>query len=380
MSGFGFGRNRSGDRFGRMYSTQPAMRRFHHEHPPQQQRQVKSKTAAMEENRGRSGDRAAFPKAPPCELRERDSTNLDRFLESITPLVPAMCLSKSRMKGMRNLSGDCEAYFNLGDLWETFREWSAYGAGVPVLMNGRDSVVQYYVPYLSGIQLYIDPSKPSASRRRPGEECDAESSQESNSDNSDGQPNNIQTNSRSQVDLNRLSLKDDDAVVSNLPGLLVSSLSSRCPELNTYNSCDLLPSSWVSVAWYPIYRIPMGPTLRDLEACFLTFHYLSTAHQSVSHFQPQVCAPKLGKINGSVDSSPKLPLPVFGLASYKFKGPMWAANELEERNKQAHYIKKLIIGSADYKLITQITASLLLIIPAEGDELNIHLLIRAKKI
>ncbi|KAK9084299.1 hypothetical protein Scep_030770 [Stephania cephalantha] len=219
------------------------MRRLlHHEQPPQrqqqqqqqqQQRQVKSKMAAEEENRGRS----ALPKPPPLcsplcssasELSERDSTNLDRFLDSITPLVPAMCLSKSRMKGMGNLSGDSEAYFNLGDLWETFREWSAYGAGVPVLMNGRDSVVQYYTPYLSGIQLYVDPSKPSASRRRAGEESDAESSRESSSDDSDGQPKNIQTNSRSQVDLNRLSLKDDDdAEVSNLPGLLVYQFLER---------------------------------------------------------------------------------------------------------------------------------------------------------
>lgn len=52
----------------------------------------------------------------------------------------------------------------LGDLWESFKEWSAYGAGIPLLLNGSDSVVQYYVPYLSGIQLYVDPSKSSALR------------------------------------------------------------------------------------------------------------------------------------------------------------------------------------------------------------------------
>jgi len=49
----------------------------------------------------------------------------------------------------------------LGDLWESFKEWSAYGAGVPLLLNGSETVVQYYVPYLSGIQLYLDPSQPS---------------------------------------------------------------------------------------------------------------------------------------------------------------------------------------------------------------------------
>jgi len=28
---------------------------------------------------------------------------------------------------------------------------------------------------------------------------------------------------------------------------------------------------------YPIYRIPTGPTLKDLDACFLTFHSLYTS-------------------------------------------------------------------------------------------------------
>ena len=50
-------------------------------------------------------------------------------------------------------------YFCLGDLWEAFNEWSFYGAGVPLLLNGSDSVIQYYVPYLSAIQLYADPSR-----------------------------------------------------------------------------------------------------------------------------------------------------------------------------------------------------------------------------
>lgn len=65
-------------------------------------------------------------------------------------------------------TGDCtntSPYFCLEDLWESFREWSAYGAGVPLLLNGSDSVTQYYVPYLSAIQLYADPSR-SVSRTR----------------------------------------------------------------------------------------------------------------------------------------------------------------------------------------------------------------------
>ncbi len=50
-------------------------------------------------------------------------------------------------------------FFNLGDLWDSFDEWSAYGAGVPLMLNGDENVVQYYVPYLSALQLYTLPSR-----------------------------------------------------------------------------------------------------------------------------------------------------------------------------------------------------------------------------
>lgn len=69
------------------------------------------------------------------------------------------------MKGWITQEDEFRHCFVLGDLWESFKEWSAYGAGVPLLLNGSVSVVQYYVPYLSGIQLYIDPSKPSPRSR-----------------------------------------------------------------------------------------------------------------------------------------------------------------------------------------------------------------------
>nr|KJB12042.1 hypothetical protein B456_002G139400 [Gossypium raimondii] len=56
----------------------------------------------------------------------------------------------------------------------------------------------------------------------------------------------------------------------------IADLAFQFPELKTLKSCDLLSSSWISVSWYPIYRIPTGPTLKDLDACFLTYHYLHT--------------------------------------------------------------------------------------------------------
>lgn len=56
---------------------------------------------------------------------------------------------------------ELQPYFVLGDLWESFKEWSVYGAGVPLVLSGNESVKQYYNVSLSAIQLYIDPSKPS---------------------------------------------------------------------------------------------------------------------------------------------------------------------------------------------------------------------------
>lgn len=70
------------------------------------------------------------------------------------------------MRGWRSSIGvDLCPYFDLRDLWESFKEWSAYGAGVPLLLNGNDAVIQYYVPYLSGIQLYVDSSRNSSRLR-----------------------------------------------------------------------------------------------------------------------------------------------------------------------------------------------------------------------
>ena len=55
-------------------------------------------------------------------------------------------------------------YFTLGDMWEFYNEWSAYGVGTPVVLNDGDTLVQYYVPYLSAIQIYTNKSSPSLIR------------------------------------------------------------------------------------------------------------------------------------------------------------------------------------------------------------------------
>lgn len=74
-------------------------------------------------------------------------------------LTGGVC-TQPKLKGGRTSEVDGNSYFFLDDLWESFREWSAYGVEVPLLINGNESVKQYYVPYLSGIQLYVGPHLP----------------------------------------------------------------------------------------------------------------------------------------------------------------------------------------------------------------------------
>ncbi|KAG0474303.1 hypothetical protein HPP92_013989 [Vanilla planifolia] len=72
----------------------------------------------------------------------RRHSNLQRFLDSITPSVSSKSLPK-----------------------DGYSEWSAYGAGVPIIFPGGESVIQYYVPYLSAIQIYTTKALASLRRR-----------------------------------------------------------------------------------------------------------------------------------------------------------------------------------------------------------------------
>ncbi|KAM7485025.1 hypothetical protein LguiA_001034 [Lonicera macranthoides] len=361
----------------RFYSP-PAMRR-----QQQQQRKsaqlsrVKSKSSVESEKRIDSTDDCASTATTTTSsfssprIENNSSSNLDMFMEHTTPIVTAQYFPKTSVKGWRTRDESFHPYFILGDLWESFKEWSAYGAGVPLVLNGSDSVVQYYVPYLSGIQLYIDPSKPFTKLRRPGEESDAESSRGTSSDGSsecgarlrasDVQgpwgPQNL-VNATTQ-NFNRLSVRNnfvtgpavDESEISNPPGLLIfeyfehdlpysreplankiSVLASQFPELRTYKSCDLTPASWVSVAWYPIYRIPIGQSLQNLDACFLTFHSLSTPFGGTSTERPLVHGSAIREVQNA-DMSLRLSLPIFGLAAYKFKVSVWTSDGVQESQK-----------------------------------------------
>ncbi|KAL0389675.1 UNVERIFIED_CONTAM: hypothetical protein Scaly_0324600 [Sesamum calycinum] len=201
---------------------------------------------------------------------------------------------------MRMRVVDSHPFFYLEDLWESFSEWSVHA-------------------------VYIDPLKPSSRVRGPTEEGDAELYRLTTT------PDRISLGDKSVI-----SSATSEADHANSPGLplfqfleheqpynrrpladKISLLSSQCPELSKFKSCDLLPTSFLC-SLYPIYRIPIGPTLQDLDASFLTFHSLST--QSRGDRPPQFHAANTRTVRGVTDPTPKISLPVFALASYKLKG------------------------------------------------------------
>uniref|UniRef100_A0A7N0UHN0 Uncharacterized protein n=1 Tax=Kalanchoe fedtschenkoi TaxID=63787 RepID=A0A7N0UHN0_KALFE len=250
------------------------------------------------------------------------ATNLDRFLQNTTPVVAAHYLSK------------------------------------------------YYVPFLSAIQLFVDPSRPSSGLRRPGEDSDIGSSRETSSEGScdrDAERGDINHNNRSRGlqnvtendirSFNRLSIKNktsidassSDGQIQNTPGTVafefferespfvreplankISVLASRFPGLKTYRSCDLLPQSWLSVAWYPIYRIPTGPTLQNVDACFLTYHSLHTPLSSKDVATSQVQQSRVNEVHHP-NTLAELSLPTFALASYRFKASVWESDCQKEQ-------------------------------------------------
>ncbi|CAJ2677698.1 uncharacterized protein LOC123916121 isoform X2 [Trifolium pratense] len=293
-------------------------------------------------------------------------SNIDRFLDSTKLLVPAQYFSKTTMRGWKTCDVEYQSYFPLNDLWESFKEWSAYGAGVPLLLDQRESVVQYYVPYLSAIQLYGQPTeKSNAKPRYASEDSDGDyyrdSCSEGSSDCDYGKRTECFTAQRSSKhstsgvssQMSTLSIHDkhntvqegfsssDDSETGNPQELLfqyleqghpysrepltdkILDLARDYPALMSLRSCDLLPTSWMSVAWYPIYRIPTGPTLKDLDACFLTYHTLHTPLTgSAPTPGPTLVYPS------EMDGVPNISIPTFAMAAYKLKGSIWMKKEV----------------------------------------------------
>ncbi|XP_065875299.1 uncharacterized protein [Euphorbia lathyris] len=280
-----------------------------------------------------------------CFQKGSTQSNLNCFLQCTTPVVSSQSLPKTEMRNLNRLwhpwERDTVEFFTLSDLWNCYDEWSAYGAGVPIFLDHGETLVQYYVPYLSAIQIFT--SNPSVNGFReenePGEggemrdsfsdSCSDESesdklsrwdgcsSEEGGGFEQDNNNNNLwRLNDR----LGHLYFQyfERSTPYGRVPLMdKINGLARRFPGLMSLRSVDLSPATWMAVAWYPIYHIPMGRTIKDLSTCFLTYHTLSSSFQDMD-LDNNIENPGRKRKEGEGIS-----LPPFGLATYKMQGNVW---------------------------------------------------------
>ncbi|XP_010556833.1 PREDICTED: uncharacterized protein LOC104826029 [Tarenaya hassleriana] len=270
-------------------------------------------------------------------------SNLDRFLNCTTPVVQSQSLPKAGIRNLNRIWHPCERekveYFRLSDLWDSYDEWSAYGAGVPIRLTNGESLVQYYVPYLSAIQIFTSPS--SLIRLREESESgycetrdsisDYSCSEESDSDkqwrmdgssaSDEGLEQDAIFHPNDRLGYIYLQYFERSPPYARVPLMdKINELAERFPGLMSLRSVDLSPASWMAVAWYPIYHIPMGRTIKDLSTCFLTYHILSSSFQDMDSDD-----------NTEEDTARKdadeISLVPFGMATYKMQGDVWVSED-----------------------------------------------------
>ncbi|CAN1328891.1 hypothetical protein LINPERPRIM_LOCUS34531, partial [Linum perenne] len=171
-------------------------------------------------------------------------------------------------------------YFTLSDLWDCYDEFSAYGAGTEVVLENGESITQYYVPYLSAIQLFTNKSVSAGSDELSRSLSDTSAktwdtvSDDSSYENDGSSPNSDKLGSlyckyvETCSPYWRVPLREK-----------VAELAIKHPGLMTLKNVDLSPASWMAVSWYPIYHIPSRRGEKDLDTGFLTFHTLSSSFQ-----------------------------------------------------------------------------------------------------
>lgn len=290
----------------------------------------------------------------------------EKVLYSVSPVIePVPCLYRcgthSRNHGVTNLACRCEiADVPLENIWSWFQRPSNYGLEVKAedfqcsdrLGIGQNLFLAYFVPSLSGIQLFnfSDTSQSCCKGAKRSAWQEKNEEMESAKDFHLPQCGNLHIDTgvpvcSSSMDGSNLSSNDrnhscstwpEDLTHGNLEILFEYYESEPPPKrkpilekirelikcgsgpgskivgdphiLESGRLQDLHPASWFSVAWYPIYRIPEGP----LRAAFLTYHSLGHfVHRSTS------------SIAIDRDVVDCIVTPVVGLESYNTQAECW---------------------------------------------------------
>ena len=265
------------------------------------------------------------PAAPPAA----PVTDLQRFLEQTTPLLPLPAVRRLGGGGALPSLEALEA-LTLADVWRFYAEPSMVGREVATLGGARGPSAAYFVPYLSAMQLFTF-SDDSHDPDLPLFMC--------SSGGGAGWPRLMRLLSQhveQELPFNREPMFCQLEALAGAAGAASPLMATRL--------VDLHPASWFCVAWYPVYRIPDAP----LMARFLTFHSLASVHSVATQARAAAAAAAgdAGSASGSDGEgsggsssgggggvSPLggsdggggggLPLPAVGLKWYNMQGERW---------------------------------------------------------
>ncbi|CAN1809126.1 hypothetical protein LINPERHAP1_LOCUS25542 [Linum perenne] len=315
-------------------------------------------------------------------------SNLIRFLHCVTPVPPCKFLPQSSVGDLNSQwqplrSKGAVEYFTLSDLWDCYDEFSAYGAGTEVVLENGESITQYYVPYLSAIQLFTNKSVSAATSPREvagGEGLEFENylwDEISRSGSDELSRSLSDTSAKTWDTVSDDSSYENDGSSPNSDKLgslyckyvetcspywrvplreKVAELAIKHPGLMTLKNVDLSPASWMAVSWYPIYHIPSRRGEKDLDTGFLTFHTLSSSFQENENNIGSLDVARTA--NGEGGEAAGIPLPPFGLATYKLQGDLWITN-VTDYNKLVYlhsaadsWLKQLNMYHHDFNFFT----------------------------
>ncbi|XP_056164086.1 uncharacterized protein LOC115669995 [Syzygium oleosum] len=284
--------------------------------------------------------------------------------------VPRPNVENASNEGSQEQEKDMVDSFHLRDLWKAYEEWSAYGAGVPIVLPNGESVVQYYFPSLSAMQIFTykklaEPCLDLKSSKRSGEgssstESERETVSSDGSKSSSGTPSNDSNNAfarregseRVEEYHGELYCQYNEIVnpYSRLPLTeKIKELARKYPGLTTFRSTDLTPHSWLAIAWkdqlnadqrslidvdafrYPILQIPVMRNRKELSASFLTYHRLSWSPQGLVSVIPEdnqriesIIPPRReSKVLTNGECKYEIGIPPFAMSTYKMNGAFW---------------------------------------------------------
>ncbi|KAL5830668.1 hypothetical protein ACOSQ3_020136 [Xanthoceras sorbifolium] len=227
-------------------------------------------------------------------------SNIQCFIDSVTPIVPTQAIEKVTKE---------ECFFSFKDLWEYYIEWSIYGVSVPIILQNGDCVVQYYSPSLSALQIFT--TKPSSISCR-----------------------NSETSLDRSVDRHGFlycQFNETSSPYSRVPFTeKINELAQTYEDLLKFKSTDVSPYSWMAVAWYPIYQIPIVRNVKELSACFLTYHKLSTSSSLEGHLTKSRAEEGMSWSKGN-NWGDEITIAPFAMATYKMYGTLWTNPESSDQ-------------------------------------------------